>query len=104
MLTAKISESGVSQTPFNILFGSAFGHGEVEGEGEGEEEVGEMSGEGVEGEEGEEEEEEEEGVGEREEVQLEVISDSISQTADAPVWQLSVNPSTINTTATSVCS
>lgn len=52
--------------------------------------------EGGEYSEGEEDGEEDEVEGEN--LQLEVISDSITQTAEAPVWQMNVQPTTASTT------
>ena len=65
------------------------GDGE-EGEGEGEE----REGEGGFSEGDEDGEMEEEG----EQLQLEVVSDSITQTADSPVWQMNVLPASTSNT------
>ena len=86
MVTAKTTKSGNTQSPFDVLFNSGSSQHKLEGGG-GEEE--ELAVEGGEYSEGEEDGEGEEGEGEREgeQVLLEVISDSISQTTEAPVWQ-----------------
>lgn len=96
MFTAKTTKSGSTQSPFDILFNSGSNQHRLEGEGGGEED---LTMEGGEYSEGEEDGEGEEGDGEREgeRVLLEVISDSISQTTEAPVWQ----PPTTLTTAPS---
>ena len=94
-LTSKMTRTGISRSPFNLLFVNGvssnhdvLSHGEEEegggGEGEGVKEGGYSDGE---------DEEEEEGGGEEgEQLQMEVISGSISQGMDPqpPGWQYSI--------------
>ena len=96
-LTSKMTAAGFSQSPFNLLFTPGLtqdlmSHGEEEEGGGMEGDNGRYS----EGEGEEEEEEEEEGEGEEggEQLQLEVISDSISQSMEPapPGWQYSIQP------------
>ena len=101
-LTSRTSKAGQTHTPFTTLFTSASKPVNEEGEGEREGEGGGGYSEGDEdGEEGGEDEGEGEGRGEGEELQMEVISDAISQNAEAPVWQLNIQPVPPTSTAPS---
>lgn len=92
VFTAKTTKTGCSQSPYDILFNS----GSNQSKSEEAEEEEDLTMEGGEYSEGEEDGEEDEVEGEN--LQLEVISDSITQTAEAPVWQMNVQPTTASTT------